>query len=330
VFIFIKTTKEFFMRSLRLLTIIITVALLAQASAFACSVCRCGDQSFFLNNARLLESGRLLFAFEHFNTRKSAMATAHHDEHEHDLGLAKFSVPLGIQHGEALQSLVQNSVQLTLKYGLSSRFALMASAPYTFNRIAGEGGTETADGLGDPEIMAMAHLLSFANGAWQLQGMAGSRIPLGNSEQKNAAGELLEPHLQTGSGAWAGIFGAQLMHASGSVPLFFSASYQANATNDHDFTYGNVFRFNAAAQKAIARSIDVIAELNGRTADYDDAAGETDPNSGGTVVYFSPGLRLRLGGALSLRGQVQIPVLENLHGEQNEKVNVRTGLVWVL
>ncbi|MCI0698364.1 transporter [candidate division KSB1 bacterium] len=316
------------MRSLRLLGIIITVALLAQAPTFACSVCRCGDQSFFLNNARMLGSGRLLFAVEHFNTRKSAMAAAPHDEH--GLGLAKFSVPFGIQHGEAPESQVQNSVQLTLKYGLSSRFVLMASVPYTFNRISSEGGAATADGLGDPEIMVMAHLLSFANGAWQLQGVAGGRVPLGNAEQKNAAGELLDQHLQTGSGAWAGIFGVQLLHASGSVPLFLNASYQANSANDQKFAYGNVFRFNAAAQKALFNPVEVIAEINGRTADYDDDAGETDPNSGGTVVYFSPGLRLRLGGALSLRGQVQIPVVEDLHDEQNEKVNVRTGLVWTL
>lgn len=315
------------MRSLRLLGIVITAALLAQASAFACSVCRCGDQSFFLNNARLLGSGRLLFAVEHFNTRKSAMAAAHHQEQEH---LAKFFSPLDIQHGEVAESQVQNSVQLTLKYGLSSRFVLMASAPYTFNRISSEGNAETTDGLGDPEIMAMAHLLSFANGTWQLQGIAGSRVPLGNAEQKNAAGALLEQHLQTGSGAWAGIFGAQLLYASGSVPLFLSASYQANGANDQNFAYGNVFRFNAAAQKALFNPVEVIAEINGRTADYDDAGGETDPNSGGTVVYFSPGLRLRLGGALSLRGQVQIPVVENLPGVQNEKVNVRTGLVWTL
>lgn len=316
------------MRSLRLWGIVITVALLAQSAAFACSVCRCGDQSFFLNNARILGSGRFLFAVEHFNTRKSAMAAVHHDEH--GFALAKRSAPFGIQHGDALESLVQNSLQLTLKYGLSSRFMLMASAPYTFNRISSEGGAETTDGLGDPEIMAMAHLFNFANGAWQLQAVTGGRVPLGNSEQKNEAGERLEQHLQTGSGAWAGIFGVQLMHASSSVPLFFSASYQANATNDQDFTYGNVFRFNAAAQKALFNPVDVIAEVNGRTADYDDAGGESDPNSGGTVVYFSPGLRLRLGGALSLRGQVQIPIGEDLHGEQDEKVNVRTGLVWSL
>jgi hypothetical protein len=296
---------------------------------FACSVCKCGDQSFFINNARQLSAGRFLFAVEHFNTRKSSAAQHHQAEH-HDEGPAKLAVPFGIQHGEGRESQVQNAVQLTLKYGLSSRFMLMASAPYTFNRISGEAGAETADGFGDPEIMGMAHLLSFANNAWALQAVAGARVPLGKSDQKDEAGERLEQHLQTGSGAWAGIFGAQFLLASGSVPVFLSASYQINGANDQNFAYGNVFRFNAAAQKALFNPVDVIAEINGRTADYDDAAGETDPNSGGTVVYFSPGLRLRLGGALSLRGQVQIPVVEDLHGEQNEKVNVRAGLVWAL
>jgi hypothetical protein len=316
------------MRVLRFIVSLAAAFLFIAETVLACSVCRCGDQSFFINNARQLGAGRFLFAVEHFNTRKSAMGAAHHDEAEHGLALAKFSSPFGIQHGEELESQVQNSVQFTLKYGLSSRFMLMASAPYSFNRISSAGGAETADGLGDPEIMAMAHLLNFANGAWQLQGVAGGRVPLGNAEQKNAAGELLEQHLQTGSGAWAGIFGAQLFHAAGRVPLFFSVSYQANGTSDHDFAYGNVLRFNAAAQTALSNAVDGIAEINGRAADYDDMAGETDPNSGGTVVYFSPGLRLRLGNALSLRSQVQIPVVESLHGEQNEKVNVRTGLVW--
>jgi hypothetical protein len=316
------------MRSFRLWSIIIAVALLAQSSAFACSVCRCGDQSFFLNSARLLASGRFLLAVEHFNTRKSA--ALHHHEELLDLNLAKLSSPLGIRHGDELESQVQNALQLTLKYGLSDRIMLMASLPYTFNRISAEGSAGTTDGFGDPELMAMAHLLSFADNAWALQAVAGARVPLGASDQTDAAGARLDQHLQTGSGAWAGIFGVQLMHAAGSVPLFFSASYQANGTNGDEFAYGDVLRFNAATQKALFNPVDVIAEVNGRTADYDAAGGETDPNSGGTVVYFSPGLRLRLGGALSLRGQVQIPIVENLHGEQNEKVNVRTGLVWSL
>jgi hypothetical protein len=315
------------MRPVRLFIVMAATMLLAQAAVFACSVCRCGDQSFFINNARQLGAGRFLFAFEHFNTRKSAALS--HDEALLNLGLAKFSSPLRLQHGDALESQVQNAVQFTLKYGLSNRVMLMASTPYTFNRISAEGSAETADGFGDPEIMAMAHLLSFANNAWALQAVAGARLPLGKSDQTDETGARLEQHLQTGSGAWAGIFGAQLLY-SGSVPLFFGASYQTNGTNDHDFKYGHVFRFNAAAQKALSKPLDAIAEINGRVADYDTDGVETDANSGGTIVYFSPGLRLRLGNALSLRSQVQIPVVENLHGEQNEKVNVRTGLVWSL
>lgn len=302
--------------------------LLTQTFAGACSVCRCGEQNFFINNARQLAAGRFLFAVEHFNTRKSA--ALHHHEDEPNWNLAKFSSPLRLQHGDELESQVQNALQLTLKYGLSNRIMLMASAPYTFNRISAEDNAEKANGFGDPEIMAMAHLLSFANNAWVLQAVAGARLPLGKSDQTDETGARLEQHLQTGSGATAGIFSAQLLHGGGKVPLFFSASYQTNGRNDHDFVYGNIFRFNAAAQRALSKPLDLIAEINGRVADYDMDGTETDANSGGTVVYFSPGMRLQLSDALSLRSQVQIPVVENLHGEQNEKVNVRTGLVWSL
>jgi len=53
-------------------------------------------------------------------------------------------------------------------------------------------------------------------------------------------------------------------------------------------------------------------------------------NSGGTVVYFSPGLRWRMVGGLDLRVQVQIPLIEQLKGEQDEEVNFRSGVVWTL
>jgi len=292
----------------------------------ACSVCRCGDQSFFLNNARQLAPGRFYIALEHFNTQKSAGLTP-----EPALGLAKLFAPLDPQHDEAgLETHVQNIVQATLSYGLGHRFMFMASVPYAFNRISTTAGEESAHGLGDPEFSGIAQLLEFGGGMWRLQGTAGARLPLGTSDQKDDAGVLLEQHLQAGSGAWAGLFGFQLMHGSGAVPVFLSASYQVNGTNDQNFAYGQVWRFNLAAQKALGSAFDVIAEANARVAGYDREGKENDPNSGGNVVYFSPGIRLRFGGPFSLRTQVQIPVLENLHGEQDEKVNVRTGLVWEL
>lgn len=316
------------MRNMLKFAAVVLSVLAAQQPAQACSVCRCGDHGFFINNARQLAGGRLVIAVDHFNTRKSSGIL--HGHHEGDHALAKLSSPGSGQHEEIDREVqTQNTVQLSITYGLTDRLMLLATAPYVFNRIAANSGVETANGLGDPEVMAIARLLDIGGGAWLLQGSAGGRLPLGAANPEEGAGMHQDQHLQPGSGAWTGIFGLQLLQASGRVPLFFSASYQANGSNEQEFAYGNVFRFNAAAQTALTGSLDLIAEVNGRVADYDKFGAEADPNSGGTAVYLSPGLRVRFGVA-SVRSQVQIPLVERLHGEQNEKINLRSGLVWEL
>ena len=294
-------------------------------TAAACSICKSGEQFFFINNARSLKSGQLIFSLEHFNTRKSSGSSDHHE-----MGLAKFASPFGVRHGdEGLESQIQNSVLVSLVYGLSNRLMLMATVPYAFNRLSSMGESETANGLGDPEVMVLAHFGTLANGAITLQALAGTRAPVGQSDIKNESGQLVEQHLQCGTGAWSATFGFQASHLSGSVPLFIGVTYQINGTNnDHDFRYGNVLRYNLAVQKALVSAIDLIGEINGRSAAYDKEGSEQDPHSGGTVVYFSPGLRWRWFSALHLRTQVQIPIVEDLNGEQEEKINFRSGLVW--
>jgi hypothetical protein len=103
-------------------------------------------------------------------------------------------------------------------------------------------------------------------------------------------------------------------------------SYQANGSNSHDFRYGNIGQFNVATQIPVTSNIRILAEANMRYAERDKEESEFDPNSGGTAVYFSPGLRVALPLSLALRGQVQIPVVENLYGDQDEKTNVQIGL----
>ena len=54
--------------------------------------------------------------------------------------------------------------------------------------------------------------------------------------------------------------------------------------------------------------------------------GDKDPNTGGSVLYVSPRLLVKLDRTLFLRLGVQIPVVKNLFGDQDEKVNFLTGL----
>lgn len=311
----------------KLFCLVMLFALLAQAErVVACSMCRAGDHGFFINSARTLPAGRLLFGLDHWNTSKSALVVQHHAEE--GLALAKSFAGARIFHDEEeLATQVQNTVQASLQYGASSRVMLFATLPYTFNRMTMAHEVSKGDGFGDPEVTAM-FTLSPATSKLMLNVHAGARLPFGQSELKDASGAMLDHHVQPGTGAWAGIFGAQMFYPAGNVPLFASASYQANASNDHDFAYGDVLRYNFAAQFALARFVDVIGEVNGRFARFDKEGVEKDPHSGGSVVYASPGLRWKIFSGVALRTQVQIPIVERLNGVQDEDVNFRTGLIF--
>jgi hypothetical protein len=311
----------------RLYLFVIACTLLAfVGSAAPCSICLSGDRGFFINNARMLSTGQLIFTVEHFNTRKSSGFES--DHHDHGEALAKYAAPFVVQHeDEGLESQAQNIVQAVVNYGVSNRVMLLATVPYTFNRLAVDDNTETRNGFGDPEILAFVDLGTIGNSALGIQIVAGGRVPLGSDNITDAGGRRLDQHLQTGTGAWSAIWGLQANHMTGGIPLFFSANYQINGANEHDFRYGNVLRFNAAAQKALVGAVDFIGEINGRYARFDEIGNEQDPNSGGTIFYFSPGVRLRLSSFLFLRAQVQLPVVEDLNGVQDEKANFRTGLI---
>jgi hypothetical protein len=70
-----------------------------------------------------------------------------------------------------------------------------------------------------------------------------------------------------------------------------------------------------------------VLELNGEWQAKENFAGITDPNSGGNVVYLSPGLRLssnRLSGFVSFG----VPIVNDLNGIQSEPTyRVVSGLV---
>lgn len=301
-------------------------------TALPCSICRCGDSAFFINSARSLNRGQWIFTVENFYTRKtSGIVIDHHDERAGRMN--RFS-PLGVQHvlhgsaGEESQR--QNNLQFILNYGISGRLQLMAAVPYSFNRLSSAEESINSNGFGDPEVILIAHLGSLFGNRVRLAASSGIRLPLGSTNAKNDAGAVLDQHAQNGTGAWAGTWGMQAAFGPATLPLFVSASYQLNGINDRDFRYGNVWRYNFAAQRALSRSIDLIGEVNGRYARRDRADGVRDPNSGGTVIYFSPGVRLNIAGNLALRVQSQFPIAENLYGVQHEKTNFRAGVIWTM
>ena len=64
-------------------------------------------------------------------------------------------------------------------------------------------------------------------------------------------------------------------------------------------------------------AVDAVLEINGEWQVKQDIAGETDPNSGGNVVFLSPGVRLT-SNAWSGFVSFGLPIVNGLNGEQSE------------
>ena len=57
-----------------------------------------------------------------------------------------------------------------------------------------------------------------------------------------------------------------------------------------------------------------------------DADGEEDPDTGGAILFLSPRLLVDLGRSFVARLAVQIPIWDDLNGEQKEKTVVNLGV----
>jgi hypothetical protein len=291
--------------------------------AMPCSMCRSGDDRFFLNGASRINTGGLIVMAEFFSSRKtSGMPADHHKGH-----LERAHHPPSILHEHGgVETHTQQTVRALLLYGVTERLTLLGVLPYAFNTITEGGLSESSRGFADPELTAIVEMLESDEGTFEMNASLGVRFPLGEGEMTDGNGVLLDQHLQSGTGAWGMTAGLQGAHVALPVPLFYSASYQVNGVNSHEFRYGNVLRANIATQWQFARDVRLLVEGNFRFAERDMEGSSEDPNSGGTIVYFSPGLRISLPAGLALRGQAQIPVVEDLFGVQDEDVNVQVGL----
>ncbi|MDX2308257.1 MAG: hypothetical protein NW216_08475 [Hyphomicrobium sp.] len=207
-----------------------------------------------------------------------------------------------------------------------------------------------ADGLGD--LTSMAQWRFWNAGGFQSALIGGVTAPTGKTNESDREGEIFDAEFQPGSGAWQGHFGMALTQRSGGWSFDASAIYSAVSEGTQSTDLGDRFAFGAAVSYRVpgfgggagpmyagahahthahARgspahthgepdagpTLDLIVEVNGEWAEKQDEGGEINPDSGGTVVYVSPGARLTAG-EWSGFTSVGIPVVNDLNGIQSE------------
>lgn len=213
---------------------------------------------------------------------------------------------------------------------------LLARMPWVNKRLEervddGPAAIDHAQGPGDLEVLARARVLSFG-GSRAARGfvsaVGGFVAPTGRNGLVDASGEHLETHLQPGAGAWSGLAGvAAALPAGGSI-VEVNLTGRWNGENGEGYRYGSALLYHATATSPALGAWRLMLGLDGRSAARDRVAadGTTDPNSGGSVLYIAPGVRVTPVPQLVLEAGAQVPVAESLFGVQDEHATARIAL----
>jgi hypothetical protein len=214
-----------------------------------------------------------------------------------------------------------------------------------------------ADGIGDLTLLGQHRFFNNQRSQTEAALLLGVKVPTGRTDIADASGERFEAEFQPGSGSWDGLFGLAFTQRFGAWSFDTSVLYQLATTGTQATDLGDRLLYNAAVshrlfggvfapsgrmnaglpqpmyhggpgkgarhhrheEAPVARgpALDLVLELNGEWHDYERIAGVKEGNSGGNVVYVSPGVRLSMdtwSGFVSFG----VPVVNAVNGVQAE------------
>jgi hypothetical protein len=254
---------------------------------------------------------------------------------------------------------------LDINYGLTNNLTLELLVPYKHikhTHIIERGSADTGgagmyeafqdSGVGDIRantkysyLPTLRTLLVFGFGV---------DLPTGNSHANNINGTLQEPTLQLGRRSWGIV--PSIYQSYEIIPhvlnQFASVSYQHTFTGPNSYRFGDVYVVSAGLHYTTLKNLTFTGQFNWRYAVHDEFTGSlarvqepTDPtfpdepivldpdakrrpvpNTGSTVLAFSPGVTIALREQLRAYFFSQIPVVRDANGGLIPDVGFLAGL----
>ena len=203
----------------------------------------------------------------------------------------------------------------TLVYGITPRLAAFAALPILARRRVEEGGSSrrTSPAIGD--FRFLARYMIFADDYAPLSTrrvalLAGVKLPTGAD--------------RFGTPSYDPILGAVGTWAANRHELDVDVLYTV-ATERHDFEAGDRLRYNLAYRYRLwprhfgrrLTQVNAVLELNGCWTGRARRDGTTLRDSGGRVLFVSPGFQY-VTNRLIVEASLQVPVAQDLNGPQVE------------
>jgi hypothetical protein len=251
------------------------------------------------------------------------------------------------QHFDAARNTALET--FSLSYGATENLQIGFSFGYYYGNDIREGHLHgngsygfhdfgDVKGMTDHWITAKYRVARGEEGEGSFSVLAGVKLPFGDNDQAGEDGTSnapLEASLQPGSGAIDLMIGfAYSRYLTADITLDTSVQYTYRG-EANDFKIGDQILFGVAAAYRFTESVlvfpqpSVFLELNVRhlakNAEHDDKI----INSGGTVLFVSPGYRISFSDRVAFTLAIQIPVYQGLNDEQQEALfKVSTGLTF--
>ena len=236
---------------------------------------------------------------------------------------------------------------VAIVYGLRSRLSLVAVLPFvdkqaSFPRGAAERPSGGDGGLGDALFLAKWRFYKRDQplGTFQLATELGVKAPTGADDLEDPWGRLLPPELQRGSGSWDPMADLIMTYvpAAGRGRWTFSGDIGVRLTTEanavevgNQVSYDGMVKYRVHPVRHPGRDTFLLLEINGRWQDRARLSGRVASDSGGHVMYLSPGVQFLLRRNLILEGGVQVPVMNDLNGTQRAPgTRVQAGVRYII
>ncbi len=290
----------------------------ASADAFACSACGCTLNADWATQGLTSRTGWTAdLRVDWFDQDDLRSGTGRVD---------RSALPIP-NDDEIQQRTINRSTTLTLDRGFTADWGVTLVLPW-INRshtTLAEGDTDFSSShsssLGD--VRVVARYMGFSQMQdWGLQ--VGLKLPTGDARGVDfdggpQQGRMLDRGLQPGTGSTDLLLGAFKFGALGETADWFGqAQLQVPVAHDRGFKPGIGANLTAGIRYRGLGAVVPQMQLNSRLEKRETGDEADTPNSGATLVYFSPGATFAVSDRTSVYLFGQVPVYQRVDGMQLE------------
>ena len=297
----------------------------AAPAALACSSCGCTLSSDWLIQGGDHAGFHADFRFDYFNQDQLRTGTGTVDR-----GSITFPTDREIQ-----QETINRNYNLFLDYAPGGDWGVSAQIPY-FNRYhttIAEGdediSTSHTKSLGDVRVLGRYNGFS---GDKSTGVQFGLKLATGSIDNKFISGpqegELLDRGLQPGTGTTDLLLGMYNFGAVNRDWDYFAEAIVQQPLNTRDgFKPGTGLNVSVGARYMSFETWRPQVQINMRTEGRESGVNADVENSGATLVYFSPGVNVKIAPGAAAYAYFQVPIYQKVNGYQLEpRYSVSIGL----